>query len=78
MSPKEKTKELVDMFRKEFNWLESDYNIDLYRDTRQCALIAVNEIYKLRLNIGQHLQTDEDMENYYSYWEQVKIEINNL
>jgi hypothetical protein len=78
MTPKEKAKELVDRFRKEFNWVESDYDIDLYRDTRQCAIIAVDEICKLRLNIGQHRETDEDKENYYSYWEQVKTEINKL
>jgi len=68
MTPKEKAKELVDKFRKEFNWVESDYDIDLYRDTRQCAIIAVDEI------LGAHLF---DLDEKY-YWEQVKTEINNL
>jgi predicted transcriptional regulator len=44
MTAKEKAKELVDKFRKEFDWVESQYAIDLYRDTRQCALIAVDEM----------------------------------
>ena len=42
--PKDYAEELVRKFRKEFIWVESDYSIDLYRDTRQCALLAVNEM----------------------------------
>jgi predicted transcriptional regulator len=42
--PKDYAKELVDKFRKEFDWVESQYAIDLYRDTRQCAIIAVDEM----------------------------------
>ena len=41
MTAKEKAKELVDKFRNEFNWVEKDHNVDLYRDAKQCALIAV-------------------------------------
>jgi predicted transcriptional regulator len=42
--PKDYAEELVDKFRKEFDWVESQYAIDLYRDTRQCALLAVDEM----------------------------------
>jgi hypothetical protein len=43
-TPKEKANELVDKFRNEFKWVEKDHHVDLYRDARQCALIAVDEI----------------------------------
>ena len=69
MTPKQKAKEIYDKF----------YGIPLYILTiKQSCNIVVDEICKLRLNIGQHLNTDEDKENYYSYWEQVKEEINKL
>ena len=69
MTPKQKAKEIYDKF----------YGIPLYVLTiKQSCNIVVDEICKLRLNIGQHLNTDEDKENYYSYWEQVKEEINKL
>ena len=69
MTPKQKAKEIYDKF----------YGIPLYILTiKQSCNIVVDEISKLRLNIGQHLNTDEDKENYYSYWEQVKEEINKL
>ena len=69
MTPKQKAKEIYDKF----------YGIPLYILTiKQSCNIVVDEICKLRLNIGQHLNTDEDKENYYSYWEQVKEEIQKL
>ena len=69
MTPKQKAKEIYDKF----------YGIPLYILTiKQSCNIVVDEICKLRLNIGHHLNTDEDKENYYSYWEQVKEEINKL
>jgi hypothetical protein len=45
--------------------------------TKQYALIAVDEIYKLNLKKGAYLDTDSDKINYYSYWENVKKEIEN-
>jgi hypothetical protein len=42
--PKDYAEELVRKFRKEFIWVESDYSVDLYRDARQVALLAVNEM----------------------------------
>lgn len=71
MTPKEKAKELFDKFRKEFDWVERDYPIDLYRDTRQCALIAVDEI----LNVVSFYN---DSQAEVTYWQEVKKEIEKL
>ena len=46
-------------------------HIDEYT-ARQCALVAVEEIYKLNLKVGFYLITDEDKEMYYSFWEDVR------
>jgi hypothetical protein len=74
MTPKDYAKELVDKFRKEFDWVESQYAIDLYRDTRQCALIAVDEI------INTHLLSEKDIFGTHpvDYWNEVKQEIEKL
>ena len=70
MTPKEKAKKLVDKFRKEFDWVERDYSIDLYRDTKQCALIAVDElIYEAQFEVPNIRQR---------YWLEVKQEIELL
>lgn len=71
MSPKEKAKELFDKFRKEFDWVERDYPIDLYRDTRQCALIAVGEILKV---VSFYNDTQAEI----AYWQEVKKKIEKL
>jgi hypothetical protein len=74
MTPEEKAKELVYNFRKQFDWVESDYPIDLYRDTRQCAIIAVDEILKV-------LDDADDLIYYrskFNFWTEVKKEIENL
>ena len=69
MTPKEKAEELIEKFT--FSCRECD-------NAKQCALIAVDEIYKLRMTHGQHLEYDLDKINYYSYWEEVKQEIKKL
>ena len=68
MTPKSKAIELVSKFRNEFKWIEKDYNVDLYRDARQCALIVVGEV------IG----TVFTHQNNYEYWLEVKQEIEKL
>jgi hypothetical protein len=69
MTAKEKAKELVD------NMLYCyQGNIDEYT-AKQCALVSVDEIYKLNLKVGAYVDTDSDKENYYSYWEDVKKEV---
>jgi hypothetical protein len=78
MTPKEKAKELVDKFRKEFDWVESDYAIDLYRDTRQCALIVVDEIIELcEFDVIYDVLNQRYMDKL-NYWDEVRQEINKL
>ena len=74
MTPKEKAKELVDKFRKEFNWVERDFPIDLYRDARQCALIAVDEM----INTLNGLEDSVWYFNMNSFLQEVKQEIEKL
>jgi len=65
MSPKEKSKELVDKYYNRVNSF-----ID-HHMAKQCALIAVDELIRL----------ESDFDNYYpqhKFWQQVKIEIENL
>lgn len=49
-----------------------------FENARQSALICVSEIYKLKLEIGAYLDEMPNKENYYSYWEDVKSELENL
>lgn len=76
MTPKEKAIELIDTFR--MNVLDYEgCSINTHKAI-QCALIAVDEIYALRLTYGQYLDYDLDKINYASYWEDVKKEIENI
>ena len=74
MTPKEKAKELVEKYDTTLTYLESKSK------AKECALIAVDEIYNggLNLRYGAYLDEFEDKQNYYSYWEDVKKEINQL
>jgi hypothetical protein len=67
MKPKEKAKELVEKYDEMLTYLESKSK------AKQCALIAVDEILEMNLPI-----LEEDADEFYDYWEQVKNEINNL
>ena len=89
MTPKEKAKELFDRFRKEFNWVECDYPIDLYRDIMQCALIAVDEIINSEPRYPSNVDWDDcgathqyyyeaQMEEALNYWQEVKQEIEDI
>lgn len=42
---------------------------------KHCVFIAIKEICKLNLKLGAYLETDVDKENYYSFWEDVKKEV---
>jgi hypothetical protein len=75
MTPKEKAKELVEKFRNEFNWVEKDHNVDLYRDTRQCALIAVDELIEA---ISFNMYDEDSYNQEENYWQEVKQEIEKL
>ena len=75
MKAKDKAKELVDKYND-----EELFYLLTFRQAKQCALIAVDEIYNggLHLRYGAYLDEFEDKQNYYSYWEEVKQEINKL
>jgi hypothetical protein len=87
MTTKEKAKELVEKFKKvelyhsmeptDFDCRIEDITSSSYT-AKQCALVAVEEIYKLSLKLGFYLITDEDKEMYYSFWEDVREEIEKL
>jgi hypothetical protein len=73
MTPKEKAEELVDRFHIKVhvsfveNSIPSVVNaLMLYDSTKQCALIAVDELIKQCSDANSW------------YWEEVKIEIKNL
>jgi len=61
MTPKEKARELVDKYETLFNY---DYS-------KQCALIAVEEILDV-------IDIDENYQNTYSFFLKVKQEIEKL
>lgn len=67
MTPKDKAQELFNKFKNELDWIEKDYTVDLYRDIRKCALIAVDEIWSLLESSKQ-----------FNYWSEVKEEIEKL
>jgi hypothetical protein len=68
MTPKEKAEEL---FAKYAFLIISDMSDENFNQTKQCALIAVDEV----LNEENHfIQTDA----HFLYWEQVKQEIEKL
>jgi hypothetical protein len=92
MTPKEKAEILVGQYidiQTKIEWTENvetlkkceALNSEIYEDVdkywrnlaKQCALIAVDEILEMDLPIFE-----EDCDEFYDYWEQVKQEINNL
>ena len=72
MTPKEKANEL---YSKYDDLLNKDFGNPIVFDNqiKQCALIAVDEILEMDLPI-----LEEDADEFYDYWEQVKKEINKL
>lgn len=83
MNAKEKAIELVNAMGISTQYLNNytgGDDIPVYKNqyAKQCALVAANEIYNLDLKVGAYLDTDPDKENYYSYWEDVKTEIEKM
>jgi hypothetical protein len=76
MDPKEKALELVQKYFK------SNHQPYGFKDAKQCALIAVDEILEaLKIDLDKDLSTI-DVANFVSnkiiYWEEVKQEIEKL
>jgi hypothetical protein len=83
MTPKEKAEELADKYFPvvgDIDRMKCNSPRIYMGFVVQCALIAVDEIYNSGLNLryGAYLDEFEDKQNYYSYWEDVKKEINQL
>jgi predicted PolB exonuclease-like 3'-5' exonuclease len=70
---KEEAIELIEIFR--LNVLDYEGSSINTHEAKQCVLVLANEIYKLNLKTGAYLDTDPDKKNYYSYWEELKQEI---
>ena len=73
MTPKEKAKELVEKYYHLFS-VELENTID-YREAKQCALIAVNEILDLNLGFSNCDENNWVIEKFYT---EVKQEIEKL
>jgi hypothetical protein len=83
MTPREKAKELVDKFKiyaddnysddtnPYYGQILANKRIVLHNSSKQCALIAVDEI--LDLSIGHF----DDLHPFVNFWQQVKQEIIN-
>jgi len=75
MTPQEKAKELFDKYADEFNF---DDTYRGYREqSKQCALITVNEIMKECYNWAGGENIEYDIKRF-QYWQQVKEEIEKL
>ncbi len=71
MTPKEKAEELINKFKKSME--EADMYGFYNEATKQCALIAIDEIEKELIRVlGPHPNII-----WYNYWQQIKQEIEN-
>ena len=88
MTPKEKAEELVELFTSFSSNEATTEDGFIYSETiqlwnaKQCALIAVKEIYELDLIPGQYPDVItfnyKNKTSYFSYWEEVIEEIQKL
>jgi hypothetical protein len=75
MTAKDKAKELVEKFIEHTQeWDEIDGYVNDVYNSKQCALIAVDEI----LDDDVYDMSEELFEKRINYWEEVKQEIQNL
>lgn len=73
MTPKEKSKELVDKYDNTLTYIESKSK------AKQCALIAVDEIIKIVSSVDTMPPNCQKINEYTKeYWQEVKQEIINL
>jgi hypothetical protein len=71
MTPKEKANEI---FSKMHNEVYESYGTEIGFISKQCALIAVDEI--ISLNIFDYYESDRKIR--IEYWQEVKQELENL
>jgi hypothetical protein len=72
MTPKEKAKELFNKYADEFNF-DSTYR-NYKQQSKQCALIAVDEIIKEKKECSKYECYGKDL----NFWQEVKKEIEKL
>jgi hypothetical protein len=85
MSPKEKARELMDIMINTEHCGIKHFPNNNYCDctemnrfqSKQCALIAVDEIIKA-LNDDIYIQGETDIDSHIEYWDEVKNEIEKL
>ena len=75
MTSKEKAKELIDKYKNYALSTGVDENNLSFNDLKQCALIAVDEIIQLLVDLSKGYYT---FSNNLKYYEEVKEEINKL
>ena len=76
LTPKEKAKELYTLFSKHAKYWDCYNDSPLEIDhTKQCALIAIDEIIKSLENYGKESDELQNMENDFRYWQEVKEEL---
>ncbi len=76
MTPQEKAKELVEKY---FNRFHRSSDLELsWKECKQCALIAVDEIIKNIENYTEWSVEQLKLTRQYEFWEQVKEEIKKL
>lgn len=83
MTPKEKAAQLIGFF----DTIQIDHNNNVgymldhltIEERKKCALVVINEILTLGLDIGDYNDFKDCPPDWYaSYWEQVKQEIEKL
>jgi len=72
MTPKEKSKELINKFTNPVRWKLGQENVT--QRAKECALIAVDEI----LLFMDLFDLDRDMTIQFKWWQEVKQEIEKL
>lgn len=76
LTPKEKAKELYTLFSKHAKYWDCYNDSPLEIDhTKQCVLIAIDEIIKSLENYGKESDELQNMENDFRYWQEVKEEL---
>ena len=78
MTSKEKAVELVKKFSRFACMGRFECKYERHENAKKIALISVDEILTLRLDKDQYYEEFEDKINYYSYWNEVKQEIEKL
>jgi hypothetical protein len=78
MTSKEKAVELVKKFSRFACMGRFECKYERHENAKKIAIISVDEILTLRLDKDQYYEEFDDKINYYSYWNEVKREIQKL